>query len=88
MTFRLEDGVPVPPLAKARRPSGRKPKYPLADMVPSQSFLVPAIGEDEKNRVTRCITYSACALRKREGFAGWKFWTRHVDEGVRVWRIE
>ena len=76
MAFEIEKGIP---LAKVASPSSpRASKYPWADMEVGDSFLVPGTS------VSR-LSPSVCSASRRVGF---KFKTRTVEGGVRVWRVE
>ena len=69
----VEKDVPLPaPL----RGSG---KYPWRSMAVGDSFFVPGM-------TTASIAGSVHSAYKR--LPGWKFTSRTVDGGVRVWRIE
>jgi hypothetical protein len=73
MEFQIEKGVPLPPLAVV---SGRPTKYPWTEMAVGDSFFVPG---QSSVKFSGNIT----SAKKMTGF---KFTTRTVDGGVRVWR--
>ena len=71
--IKIETGIPMPPGLGQR---GRSRKYPWREMKVGDSFLVPG--------VTRQKWRSAPAGEKATGF---KFATRAVEGGIRVWRV-
>ena len=73
--FKIEKNVPIPP----RR--GRRSKYPVANLKPGESFLVPN-GTFKKAQSVVSTLYAAA---KRNGV---KVSVRVMDEGVRVWRTK
>ena len=72
--FKIEKKVPIP-----KGDQGRTAKYPCAEMVIGDSFLVPE-GDGTAGGVPSRIAY----WRLKTGF---KFKTRSVKGGVRVWRV-
>ena len=72
MTFEIERGVPMPKLRN---------KYPFEHMDVGDSFLVPADMKDEIKTISSAASYAGKQLK-------FKFVTKTVDEGVRVWRVE
>jgi hypothetical protein len=71
--IKIERDVPLPP--PVRR--GRKPTWPFAEMEVGDSFVVPA-SRREKAR----LAAANYAHRHR----GWKYATRDVPDGYRIWR--
>lgn len=69
----IEKGVPLPETLSSRR------KYKLLEMEVGDSFLIPGM--------KTCSDIGA-TLRNAALTAGFKFTTRKLPEGVRVWRIE
>lgn len=68
----IEKGVPLPSDER-----GRAAKYPWAEMEIGDSFFL-------KDGSSSSISGAASNAGKRLGF---KFSTREMDDGVRVWRI-
>lgn len=81
--IKIEQGVPVPPTAYARKGTS---KYPLQTMMPGDSFFIPT---DNVVRTQRAV----CSAAARQGV---KVTMRRREEevdgvlvtGVRVWRKE
>lgn len=58
--------------------SGTRRRYPFRDMAVGDSFFVPGMTcRDMRGALSRA---------KRE--TGWRFATRRVDNGLRIWKIE
>ena len=74
-TFKIEKNVPIPP----RR--GRRSKYPVANLQPGESFLVPTSAFNKAQSVVSTL-YAAA---KRHGV---RVSVRVTAMGVRVWRTE
>lgn len=72
-SFKIEHGIPIPRKAS----SGRRAKYPFADMKPGDSIFLPG---KKVNALGSILT-----PHRRKGL---KFTTRSVDGGVRVWRVK
>lgn len=79
MTFKIEKNVDLPRAAV----TARRSKYPFADMVDGDSFLVPVEEGDSTQRVQ--TTLCAAASHHAKKYGG-KFITRKVEGGVRIWR--
>jgi hypothetical protein len=75
MSFEIQKGLPVPTTRKTGR------SYPFAQMAVGDSFLVP----DAKRSCP--IGTNAINFTKKHQ-PTWKFTTRKLPEGVRVWRIQ
>lgn len=71
----IEKNIPAP----TSHP-GRPAKYPWHDMEVGDSFFLPNAGRTEQQR----LSTRATAFARRRGF---KFATRRMDGGVRVWRL-
>lgn len=69
--YLIERGVPLPPGASTG------PTYPWDKMAVGDSFFVPGKKQENMSSVA-----SSAAKRR-----GWKFATRTVPGGVRVWRV-
>ena len=54
--------------------------YPFEEMEVGDSFCVPVEGSGDRQKVL-----NACYRASKK--LGWKFQTRKVEDGVRVWRI-
>jgi hypothetical protein len=74
--FKIEKGVPLP---LPRRPR-RLAKYPFANLQVGDSFLVP--GFSKNGQISGSLANWAKAHPE------WRFATRKVEGGLRVWRIE
>lgn len=75
MSYQVEPGVKVPTIKRCRKRGGSK--YPFFEMNVGDSFVVPT---QQAAGVRRAAHY----FSEREG---WRFITRTVPEGLRVWRI-
>lgn len=73
--YPIEKGIPVPAL----RGRVYAPRYPWDDMVPGDSFFVPA-GPQLKS--IQSMAYKAGKVRERRYFAAPEL------DGVRVWRVK
>lgn len=71
----VDHDVPIPVGAKSKR--GRPPKYPWADLEVGDSFFVKGKRPIDLGEITQ-------RMARRTGF---RFITRTVQGGVRVWRI-
>lgn len=76
----VQSGVPTAP-PRPGRPKGRQPKYPFAKMAVGDSFVVATNLIETAVIIQRRLTASAAYHRPK------KFSTRHVNGGVRCWRI-
>lgn len=74
---KIEQGVPVPPLETLRGRHRRK--YMLLDMAVGDSFLIPGM--------TACRQIKP-SVKNAQAQTGFKYTTRKLPEGVRVWRTE
>lgn len=80
MSYEIDKGVAIP---NPRQAAGGRPAiYPWREMGVGDSFLVSLNG-DTTRKVQRRMTSLASAAAQRLGF---RFSTRIVDGGVRVWR--
>lgn len=76
---KIESGIPMPAHSALRR---KVRKYPFADMKVGDSFLL-------EDRVKRNTALSAAYKWLEAGNgAGWKFATRQVSNGFRLWRVK
>ena len=75
--YRIDKGIP---LARQMRPARR---YPFAEMMPGDSFLVPREGDGFKRRARNATTYTFWWGRKN----GRRFATRTSAEGLRIWLL-
>jgi hypothetical protein len=81
MSYEIETNVPLP--------SGRLVvKYPFATMEFGDSFLIPCDEASMKNVQAAVLVASSAFRKKNPDLADWKFWTRRVTDGVRVWRAK
>lgn len=77
MTFKIENGVPVPKLARGRVSATQ---FPLAEMHPGQSFLIPCNPKDKK--VIDSWRRKVLMAKKKLGEGGFR--TVTVEDGLRV----
>lgn len=77
MTFEIEDDVPFP---ESRTKST---DFPLKEMEVGKSFLIPAVGKQEKAKAYKNVYNAQKYINRTEGK---KFIVRTVEDGVRVWR--
>lgn len=82
MSIRIESGIPVPPRVGG---GGRPGKYPFEHMTPGDSFLVTYQDGQPPAHAARRLASATKGASKRTGF---KFTTRRLKDGVRVWRVE
>ena len=84
MEFKIEANIPLPKRARIA-------KYPFADMVVGDSFLVPVEFEEHMPQTLRRMmaakTAAASQLRKQRE-DNTSFLVSEVPAGVRVWRKE
>ena len=81
--YKIEKGVPrVKAGARLKRPM----EYPLKDMDVGDSFFIEMDITDTKKR-TKICAHIINWCRKDEKTRLWKFETRNIEEGLRVWRI-
>lgn len=82
-TIEIEHGVPIP-----KHPQRRECAPPFAVMQVGDSFVEALPARDR-----RTVHHAACAL---QGWARWwrstagvrhRYVTRHVPEGIRIWRV-
>lgn len=93
-TFRhkVEDGIPLPPSARGRKPGGATWTYPFELMSVGQSFLIPK--DDAGYAGVSKIANAINGRYKKEGcyFEAYAFRIRTMEnggeEGIRVWRIK
>ena len=72
----IDKGIPIPRARRGGR-GRRPPLYPWSGMEVGDSFLAEGLTQQHVTAVSRY------AARKH----GWKFTTRVVEGGVRIWRI-
>lgn len=85
--MKIEQGIPVPPRCSGRRNKendslwkmDRSSKWPFAMMNVGDSFLV--------TDWIKFQSVQACASAHGKKYNK-KFYTRFVEEGMRVWRVE
>jgi hypothetical protein len=78
--IKIEANIPLPPKARS---TGTAPKFPFAALAIGDSFLAPTTAKNAKarRRVLSCLMiYHA----KKTGF---RYASRKVDGGIRIWRI-
>lgn len=79
-TYAIEQGIPLPGPKK----DIHTPSYPFMAMSIGDSFLVPCLSADKKE-VQDQICKQAWKLKDETGK---RFATRHVTQGIRVWRTD
>jgi len=72
----LEDGVALPRVTQVGRGQAQT-IYPFDTILPGQSFLVP-------HEQGKSVAVVAAQITEKKG---WRFATRLMNEGVRVWRL-
>jgi hypothetical protein len=75
--IKIEKNVPIPKSTAGRRKQAR---YPFAEMSVGDSFLVRCKEERDVQRIRGVV--QAYSVR-----TGWKFKTRSVEGGIRVWLV-
>jgi hypothetical protein len=78
--IKIESNIPLP---SKGRSTGAAPRFPFAALAIGDSFLAPTTAENAKarRRVLSCLMiYHA----KKTGF---RYASRKVDGGIRIWRI-
>lgn len=78
--IKIESNIPLPPKARS---TGARPKLPFTALAIGDSFLAPTTAKNAKarRRVLSCLMiYHA----KKTGF---RYASRKVDGGIRIWRI-
>jgi hypothetical protein len=77
--FQIEKHIPVPEF------QGYRTKYRFKELEIGESFLVPYEDGDEHALAANRVQSAARAAAKS---TGWKFTTRKLNTGIRVWRVE
>ena len=78
--IKIENNIPLPPKGHS---TGAAPRFPFAALAIGDSFLAPTTAKNAKarRRVLSCLMiYHA----KKTGF---RYASRKVDGGIRIWRI-
>lgn len=75
--YKVEKGIPMPRPAQA---------YPWADMEVGDSFLLPCEPAEQNKVGNRARNAAASFAHKRK--LDWRFSYRHVEGGVRIWRVK
>lgn len=84
MTYKIEDGIPIPDNARHRYGS----TYPFPNMAVGQSFFIPCADADRNKIGTRIMSALKFFVCRRAYMADWRFETHQVEGGVRCWRFE
>ena len=63
---------------------GRNQKFPWDDMAPGDSFFIALVNGQSLRELSQNVNSAAYHAGKKRS---WKFCTRKVDNGVRVWRL-
>jgi hypothetical protein len=81
----IDSNIPVAEVPRQRSEA----KYPFECMKVGVSFFIPCDDESEHSTPSYRLANQLRALSWKYGKRlGWKFVTRTVDCGVRVWRVE
>lgn len=80
--YKIQTGVPLPP----RRTAQRFTKYPFADMLVGDSFLVPKT--EAKGDLKKLMSRISAASAGAKQALGFKFALRKMPDGVRIWRTQ
>ena len=77
----VDSGIPIPKTIQLPRAH----KYPYGEMKKGDSFFVECTAPEQKNRQCNLLTNAkAWCTRNKKKF---KFVSRFVEGGVRIWRI-
>lgn len=81
--YKIETGVPLPPL-------GSRSRYPLADMKVQDAFKVPADNGTDIDVIVRRVRNALYAFTQREEYKDRKFATRtdRKERHVMVFRVQ
>lgn len=77
--FRIEKGIPIPMKV------GRTPIYPFVEMEVDDSVFIPI---EPYTRSKHSMIANAARNAGRHRTPYWKYTTRIVEGGMRVWRVE
>jgi hypothetical protein len=82
----IDKGIPIPAwtVPKNGRPSGSRTRRPWSIMEVGDSFFQPC----EPDRIYRTQGTLSTTASHTAARLGWRFETRIVDGGVRVWRTK
>lgn len=83
--MKIEKNIPLPLTYKSGKQV--KLKYPINELKPKESFLIPAKTNIEKNRITRNICTIIYNWKRNYSVKERKFTTKAEKKGIRVWRI-
>lgn len=92
--YRVEDGIPLPPILKGgRKPGEAAWAYPFEKMIVGESFLVPPedLGYKGLTRIMAAIfTRLGKGGRREEEAYSYRIRNKseHDEDGVRVWRVK
>jgi hypothetical protein len=78
----IENSIPIP--ATKRPGAGRRGTYPFAALEVGQSFFVPNQPGKTNRRLRTAIGGLAQYITKKTGY---RFTSRTVEGGIRVWRV-
>jgi hypothetical protein len=82
MMYKIQMDIPMPPRGSAQRLM----KYPFAEMLVGESFLVPkAESKGDLKKLMSRVGAAAAGAKKALGF---KFAVRKMPDGVRIWRVQ
>lgn len=75
--YQLDDDIPVPP-GSGGSGRGRRRLYPLGEMMPGQSFVVPKL---------RASAARQSVEKWAHRHPGWEYATRWEGDSLRIWRV-
>lgn len=82
MEYKIEDKIPIPSIT--RKPKNNALLNALSSLEVGQSFVIPIPdGTTEVHKIRNNLNYTKSKLPK-----GFKFATREIDLGIRVWRTQ
>jgi hypothetical protein len=77
--YKIEKGIPIP------QKLGRNPLWPFSQMEIKDSVFIPIEPYERKNH---SLIMNAARNAGNKKNPKWKFCSRRVEGGIRVWRIE
>lgn len=81
MQFRIEKGIKIP--ERDRTKSGAFSKYPFEKMKKGNSFFIKNCNLRQRNNLASSAKSFVTTHKLK-----WKFITRKVKKGIRIWRIK
>jgi len=90
MNFIIEKNIPIPETGTNKLKYAYQ-QFPFKKMKPGDSFLIPAAKNAEKKEIEKIrarVSAHSGLFRKYEKKTGWKFTTKVLNEGIRIWRVK